>query len=274
MERIVKYSILRAVPDKRRGETVNVGMVAFLPDRLDVRFAELGKLRALTGQDWESYATSYLDGMNSIFDQCKGSDNLFDTLAHADTVFGPTEMGWFRATSDEDYEQQIKEVMAALVLKQKVKIAAKKTGINTELAKSFKAIKALASKEEGIDSKKIVREYTVSAEDNLVADFAWKNGKLNFAATLDLRSGGVLHGTAALKAITLDKAQTQFGGDQKVNRIGIYAVAPSMELEHRAHLSLLKDYSDTTFNWALPGDQKKFLRYMSDSMNLPFFGLN
>ena len=32
-----KYSILQAVPDPRRGERVNVGVVVFLADRLDVR---------------------------------------------------------------------------------------------------------------------------------------------------------------------------------------------------------------------------------------------
>ena len=49
MAHIFNYSILTAIPDARRGERVNVGIVVFLAERLDIRFSDIAKLRALTG---------------------------------------------------------------------------------------------------------------------------------------------------------------------------------------------------------------------------------
>jgi hypothetical protein len=51
MARSYKYAVLTAVPNPRRGERVNVGIIVFRPDGFDVRFKQAEyKLRALTGE--------------------------------------------------------------------------------------------------------------------------------------------------------------------------------------------------------------------------------
>ncbi|TMK03458.1 MAG: DUF3037 domain-containing protein [Alphaproteobacteria bacterium] len=40
MAHIYKYTILTAIPDPRRGERVNVGIIVFKDDGLDVRFRQ------------------------------------------------------------------------------------------------------------------------------------------------------------------------------------------------------------------------------------------
>src|SRR3546814_4918881 len=54
MAHIYKYTILQAVPDPRRGECVNVGVAVFLPDRVDVRFSDLAKVKAIARGDRKS----------------------------------------------------------------------------------------------------------------------------------------------------------------------------------------------------------------------------
>ncbi len=55
MTHIFSFAILKATPDPRRGERVNVGIVVFKPDGLDIRIPEVGKLRALHDGDWSDY---------------------------------------------------------------------------------------------------------------------------------------------------------------------------------------------------------------------------
>ncbi|WP_183664326.1 DUF3037 domain-containing protein [Phyllobacterium trifolii] len=38
METYYDYAVVRLVPDRIRGETVNIGLVVFHPDRTDIRF--------------------------------------------------------------------------------------------------------------------------------------------------------------------------------------------------------------------------------------------
>ena len=53
MAHTYEYAVLTAVPNPRRGERVNVGIIVFRDDRIDVRFKEaVYKLRALTGENW------------------------------------------------------------------------------------------------------------------------------------------------------------------------------------------------------------------------------
>src|SRR5260370_39841322 len=103
MDHIVRYAILRAIPDTRRGERVNIGVVVFLPDRLDVRFAELSKLRALTGSNWEDYISSYNTSAQKIFAEGASEEQLLKNLTFIDGVISPTDLGWFSAASVESY---------------------------------------------------------------------------------------------------------------------------------------------------------------------------
>jgi hypothetical protein len=49
MAHTYQYSILTAIPDARRGERVNVGIVVFREGKADVRFVQAAfKLKALT----------------------------------------------------------------------------------------------------------------------------------------------------------------------------------------------------------------------------------
>jgi hypothetical protein len=57
MAHTFEYAILTAVPDQWRGERVNIGVVVFLDDRLDIRFSDFSKVAAIAGGgNWGEYA--------------------------------------------------------------------------------------------------------------------------------------------------------------------------------------------------------------------------
>lgn len=262
MDHIFKYSVLMATPDASRGERVNVGIAVYLEDRIDVRFAELSKVRALTGSDWTEYANGYGRCLAQYFSTgAEACARIVDVQA-LDPVIKASDLGWFSAEGVEQYEPRVRELLSAMVFKPKAEAERpKSTRINTEIAKLLKKTEVLATREETIDSHKVVRDYFV--EDDLRADFAQQNGVLRVAATLDLRRPHVDIKEATLKAIVLDRARKVY--DEGTQRIGVYALCPSdasASDQFKSHLSLLHEYSDQVYNWEVPTERNKFMNYV------------
>jgi Protein of unknown function (DUF3037) len=87
MAHIFKYAILTAIPDARRGERVNVGIVVLLKDRIDVRFAELSKVSALTGGEWNSYASDVQKRLVSKFKSGVQAEESIRAHPQLDPIF-------------------------------------------------------------------------------------------------------------------------------------------------------------------------------------------
>lgn len=264
MAHIFEYSVLRAIPDPRRGECVNVGIVIFSDDEVDIRFPGRGKLRVIASDDWGSYLTNFEGALHRAYEKIKNPEACLASVAELGGAISPTTLARFSVFSLEDYEQRVNEIINTLVLKPALprKGRGGSTRINTEITREFRRVNILASREESIDDHKVVRNFVVSQEEDLVADFALKNGVYHITATLDLRLARVNIGQAAIKAIVLDKAAKEFG---EVRRIGVYAV-DSHAPQYRSHIALLQDYADDTFNWLDSHDRMEFTRLIYDAL--------
>lgn len=271
MAHTYKYTILTAIPDQRRGERVNVGIVVFREDRLDVRFQlALQKLKALTGEVWNRRITAIEAQIRKTFEASAPPEDMLRTISTVDPIITPVGLGVVNVVSETNYEKSIQEIMSALVLlpKRRPKIEVQ-TRINTEIAKQFRRDKVLAKPEESIINKKIVRGLPVVANEGLNADFAVKNGKMHIASTLDLRKQNASLAEAALKSIILDKSVDVFG--KNTRKLGVYAVDKDMKNQYLQHIRLLDDYADEIYNWEDAASQKKFLRSIYDSLPQKFF---
>jgi hypothetical protein len=259
MAHIYNYAVLMAIPDPGRGERVNVGVVVFLDNRIDVRFAELSKVRAITGQRWEEYVKGV---ERRLIDRFSSGLEAQEEIARApqfDKVFHASDVAQFSIYSESDYEARVREILDTLVTRPKLaEIKFRTTRINTEIAKQLRKVKVLAAKDEPLHTHKVVRNYLV--EDELHADFAQMNGVLRCAATLDLRRPHADIKETTLKAITLDRARAT--RSEPVERIGVYATATPDSKEHRYHIELLGDYSERTFNWEDPDGRRAFMNFV------------
>ncbi len=257
MENIFSYSILTAVPDARRGERVNIGIVVFLPERIDIRFSDLGKLKALTGHDWNAYASSAQVRLNGLFEAGQKLEDFNERIGAMENVIKPTDSGWFKLDRPEEYETRVGEILAALVNRPRRPSKPRETRINTEIAKEFRRTKVLARGSETIEDHKVMRNYLVSTEEDLRADFILKNGRYHVTATLDLRRENVHIKEATWKAVVLDRAGETLNDD--VQRLGVYAATSGGD-QFRSHIQILRDYSDHVFNWADPGEQRRYVQ--------------
>ncbi|MEL6684935.1 MAG: DUF3037 domain-containing protein [Pseudomonadota bacterium] len=267
MANMFKYSIIRAEPDMRRGERVNVGIAIENGDSLDVRVIDTRKATTIASKDWDAHIQLFSDTLRDFYGAECDLESVSKLIGDLDRQLGLTATGWFEAANPDAYEAQVSQVVAALVARPKAVRKSRETSLATEVANSFKSADILSVHGEPLESGKVVRNYVVDPDANLVADFALKNGSLHFATTLSLTASNPHIGTSASKAITMDKARRI---TNSARAYCVYAVAPSREPELREHISLLKDYSDAIFNWRDPDEQLSFKRLFFDAYSSNF----
>src|SRR2546429_9121089 len=115
MANTYKYTILTAVPDARRGERVNVGIVVFRDDFLDVRFRQASsKLKALTGATWESRIYSVQERIEQLFERGAQAETILEKIQNIDPIISSVGLGSINVAGD-DYESVTEEIISSLV---------------------------------------------------------------------------------------------------------------------------------------------------------------
>jgi hypothetical protein len=266
MAHIFNYAVFTAIPDPRRGERVNVGVAVFLADRVDLRFPEVRKIRVLQNGYWERHVSEVQRLIEQGYSKDKDAKAIIERLTLFGGVIRSSELAWFSIDRPEQYEGRVEEILSALVERPRPETRPPATRLNTEIAGTFRRVKLLAKPSEGTDVRKVHRNFVVSTEDDLAADFGFRNGVTPVIATLELRQDAVDKGRAALKAITLDRARKAFGDDAR--RIAVYA-APRGASQFRPHIHMLSDYANATYNWEEPRDRERYLRVVYAAIQPP-----
>ncbi|MEP9349369.1 hypothetical protein [Xanthobacter sp. KR7-225] len=263
MDHIFDYAVLQAVPDQRRGERVNIGIAILRWDGLDIRVFETRKIQALTGQSWDSYIDSFSSLLKETDDHSLPKDQRLAKMEIVQGQISLSKTGWFKSSGLDDYESAINEIVKSVILRPARKRSKDETTIVAEISAEFRAAQILATKKDNIRSGKVFRNYEIEA--GIEADFAQLNSKLHVAAVLDLRSAHPQMAQAALKAITLDRAEAVHSGP--VHKIGVYAVATARRSEVRENINLLGRYADDLVNWEDDTDRRGLKRMFFDAYN-------
>lgn len=238
MERIYKYAVIRATPDRRKGEVVNIGILVFHPDTVDTRLApSLNKLLALDASiDVEEIRSlpTVLGQWASRFDSV---EEKYEAIRHFGVVT-LSEVGTFRTTPALGYQDQVSNLLKTLVLpKQRDEPSVSINRISTSLREVFRQRDVLGKETEDIHRHLVVPNYPINADENLYSDFALKNGAYWFTETADFRakSRGALDNmrVASFAAIKLLKAKKLH---RNVHTFVVYATSRDADLSGQINL--------------------------------------
>jgi Protein of unknown function (DUF3037) len=245
MEHSYKYAVIRAIPNPRKGEVVNIGIAVFHQETVDTRLApSLHKLLALEG----SVNVDAIRELPTSLSQWTSRVDTIEEKYQAIRSFGIvtlSNLGMFRTSRTVSYEGQIDALMRTLVLPAPRDVTPVSTNrITTTLRDIFRKKDILGKDDDDIHRHLIVPNFPIDADENLYADFALKNGAYWFTETTDFRarSNGLLDNTrvASLAAIKLLKVKKRYSRS-KVNTTVVYAASPSIDVT--SQLSLLRDYA-------------------------------
>ncbi|WP_413711841.1 hypothetical protein [Rhizobium sp. Rhizsp82] len=256
-----KFSVIQARPDAMRGERVNVGVVVHGPRGLEVRMPEIRKLAHLTGHRWEKIADAYRHSLertaDQVIDDLRGDTGLSRRSIQSE-VFILGRPGEIRAKSEDEYELAVKRILTTFVEKPTLSRTERQQRINTEITAMLRQVGVLARRGQKLEDGKVITRFTVSEEKDIVADFAYKSGKLKVVSTLELRGiSGAVHAKACEKGATLYFAKQRFGDE--VKPLGVFAATSEEAEVHKGEIEILKSFADgNAFNWMDAQDQQKF----------------
>jgi hypothetical protein len=255
-----KYAILQAVPDPRRGERANIGVVGFAKDGLDVRVLATRKLSALTARSWDADIKGFVEIIKALDDARLPSDERVQHLHSIEGTFSLSQPGWFEAANEQEFDAAMRDIAKSLVAKPRRARRADGSSVVSEISAELRKAKVLASKDDTIESGLVFRSYDIG--DGLQADFAQQNSKFHVAAVLDLRANNPQLAQAALKSIVLDQAEERL---ENVHKVGVYSAAKERLPELHDNLAILKPYADDIYNWEDEHDRTHLTRMFYDA---------
>ena len=263
MERCYKFSLVRFETGSSRDERLNIGLVVFHEDHLEVRVARrLDKLRAISGALSPDDVKKILSSLSDFDRRSRDSGNIswkdrFGVLSQ----LGPLKLsapGDFVSDNALDYEQRIESIMTALVDPEpSVKVVrAKRSRLLTHVKRQFKSERVLAIRGEGLESHRVVTNLQI--DDGLIA-------AMHVLETVDASAEGGLRRAISeigVSALVLERARMKYG-NKKTNTSLIYSATAEMERIAEPSLKAAEHQGAKLVNWASDSQRLGFISDIS-----------
>lgn len=266
-----KFGVLRYQPYPNRTEHINIGIVTFSDDGLRVHLAK--NLRKLKSFDPQADLLAMRDQESEIPKLFKDMTN---EQAHVLLQnFGawriPTELGFFSYSNEEDYFLWVDRMLESTSEPRNKSRSIDrpiKSKLSIDLKNTFNGLGWIGKKTSDINHDKIVTHYPVSIDDDVYAEFALKNGKLNIIETVDFRH---------ISNITNKRQETQSKAlifnlaemlEQEKGTNNIVIVAANDYKDVKPMMNLLGRYA-TIKAWDSQSDMDGFFSHVAKALHKP-----
>ncbi|TLS77050.1 DUF3037 domain-containing protein [Mariprofundus erugo] len=264
-----EYQLLLLEPDMIRGERINIGLIVYRGNSVDIRMpGSLPKLRAI---DPAFTPRAIEKAKATLIEMANASTDIFKEVSLELGPIHTSKIGWFNADGNDDYEAKVDDLLKRLVFAPvRKKKRAPASRLVVSLKKEFQRKGFLGQSPEDISNHRIIPAYTISEEEGLKADFAYKNGVFHITTVADLRakssSLAEKQGRGALKAITMLHGKRKLGG----KAYAVYAATANKEREVQPVIAMLEEYSDgNIYNFLSADDMTRYHRIVADHLNRP-----
>jgi hypothetical protein len=270
------FAVVRFAPDDARGERLNVGLVVFNDESLDIRLAKrLEKIRSISAALETKTVQDVIENLGNLDEKIR-DDGLVDAASRRSRLssVGPislSEIGTFVAESASSYEDRVASILRIMVDAEPApaRLRAKRSKLLTQVKSSFRQERVLAKPDEKLDSHRIVSSFQL--DEGLVADLVLRNGAMHVIETVDasgnedsLRKAISEIGVAAL---VLERARMKFG-DQTHAKL-VYSASPLLEKIARPSLDAAAHQGTQIINWSSADERNKFIHSLT-SLATPF----
>ena len=268
MDYSFEFQIIRYEPDARRGERVNIGLLVHTQPKPQVHLIKnMAKALALSPQV-RFHANLQAELVDMFSDLC-ADDGL--RIMRTVEPFGLSEFGTFYCKAT-DLQAHIEDAMKRLVNPARRPSAREgNTRLHTEIKRQFKSDGVLATDPSEIGNHKVVAGFEFPGDEELSADFAFKNGAWTLTQVLDYRTTTVAAAAkkikeVSLKAIALDQAAKEpdrlLGENLAVHTSAVVWVPDELADAVGPQLDILEDYCGKIYHFQHPREQAQYWAQM------------
>ena len=273
----VDYFVLRAVPDQVRGESLNVGLVVFVDERVQVFVGtEHWRLRALHPNFDALNITKWAQELEAELQTLPSNESRRFFLS---SIGGPItideEPGQLMADPGNSLAEIVNGIIKRLVtapLKTFTSAGSPRvrsmSPLNLQLKNWFRASHIFSTKVADVSKGKVVSGYPIAADEDLYADFALRNGSVHVIETLDLRGVDrptrALRGQAGWKSVLLDQSRRTLSADTQ--RIAVVSADDYSAV--RPLIAMVERYADDLISIESGSDRQRLADFISQSLHL------
>lgn len=260
------YSVLKYSPDKVRGEVINIGLVVFKPDGVDVRLLNTSHKPKMFDNNSNFESIQKLEhSIKSLCALVKDTDKQHAILKNLSSTIFVAGKSSFSIAHVSDYEKRVVGLFDKLVKPYSGrKPSVYNSRLHVTLRNQFKKLDLLAKEPSDIDDHKVVPHYAISGGSGLTVDFMLKNGKFHMTEAIDFD----LNDPQAKFKETTMKIMTFIEGKRTISEdVGCYLVynaSAEREREITQHLNLAGDYSDKIYNVASTDEKAAYFELISN----------
>jgi len=260
------YSLLKYLPDPKRGEIINVGLVIYRASGVDVRLlSNASKIRMFDG----STSFSELTKLNETIKKICGFNNdpmeQFERLKSFGTGIFISELSSFSIPNIGEYEFNVSQLFNELIRPHSSREPRETNSrFFTRTKKEFKKYELLAKDDSDIDKHKIVPHYPIDVNSGLVADFMLKNGKYHMSELIDFNVENI---QPKFKETSLKTMTFITGRRLLADNMGcyfVYSASASKDKEIISHLNLAEDNCDKMFNLDSSDEKAAYFQLLSE----------
>lgn len=261
-----EYSIIKYMPDPKRGEIVNVGLVVFNAGRADVRVLNASaKVRIIDGTTRIEDLESLKEGITSVAalaDNPKQAIELLKSFRASSSFL--SEPSCFVLDDINQYEKRVSALFNELVkpYSSKEKVI-KSSRIHTYVKNIFQGMEILGKDVDDLSRHKVIYNYPLNENSGFSADFLLKNGKFHMTEAIDfnLNDPSAKFKETTMKVMTFMEGRKFLGDDSA--RYFVYFASAAKEKEVIPHINLAEEYSDKIFNLESKEEHTEYFGLMS-----------
>lgn len=272
MVRSYKYAVAQFPSDTIRNERLNIAIIVFEDDWLDVKLPRsLDKIRAISAAaDLDLIRESLAKLVNlDQFARSQGAKTPIERLNALSelAVVHISGLGEFFAANADVYEHNVHKLIAKLIEPEPAParlIKPKTTKLLSDVKAAFKAERVLALKGEGLEAHRLIANYKIA--EGLPADLLLKNGAMHVIQTADAStSDGSPRKTIssiAVSALVFEQARMGFGEQNTKSKL-IYKASSLLESLIAPSLDAAEHQGAKLVNWESRDDRTRFIIELS-----------
>lgn len=260
------YSILKYMPDPKRGEIINVGIVVFRASGVDVRLLNnASKIRMFDGTTSFIELQKLNDTVSRICGINKDPVEQYERLKIFGTAMFVSDLSSFSIPNIGSYEKYVSGLFSDLVRPHSSREPRRSNSrFFTRTKIEFQNLKLLAKNDSEIDEHKIVPHYLIDKNSGIEADFMLKNGKYHMSELIDFNVENIQpkFKETSLKTMTFITGKRLLS--ENMGCYFVYSASASKDKDIIPHLSLAEDHCDKMFNFDSADEKAAYFQLLSE----------